>query len=270
MTHQGKGMIVFAAFMAPLSFANEAIAQHSIDYYQSRTTAFTYTSNDGKTLPYRLFVPENYDARRGYPLVLALHGSGERGNDNKSHLEDYLAGWTDSTIQRNHPAFILMPQCPRNQQWVNTPWGRGGYSTERIGISNSLALAKQILDKVRGEYSIDPDRIYVMGASMGGYGTWDIVVRFPGEFAAAVPVCGAGDPTAAGRLTNLPIWAFHGDDDTVVPFSGSKDMVDAIRRAGGMRVKFTVYPGVDHGSYDMAWREPGLLDWLFSQARKAR
>ena len=130
-----------------------------------------------------------------------------------------------------------------------------------------MQLVKEIFDQVLREQSVDRNRVYVMGASMGGYATWNFVMRFPELVAAAVPVCGAGDPALAEKIKQIPIWAFHGDQDDAVPPSGSHDMVDALTKAGSSKIKLTIYPGVRHESYVKAWREPALIEWLFNQTK---
>jgi predicted peptidase len=150
---------------------------------------------------------------------------------------------------------------------VETPWGKGSYSFSAVPISTPMKLAKEVLDQVLREKSVDKSRIYVMGASMGGYGAWNFVIRYPKLVAAAIPVCGAGDPAMAKAIKKIHIWAFHGDIDDVVPSSGSMEMVAAVTKAGGTKIKLTMYPGVRHESYLKAWRNPDLVEWLFSQSK---
>jgi len=233
-------------------------------YYAQNTEGHVYTNASGKTMPYRLFVPKNRDPKKKYPLVFFLHGAGARGDDNVRHLLPWFAGWTDDAVQKEHPCFILMPQCPANQKWVNTPWKNGSYSIKNIPISTPMTLAKEIFDQVVAENPIDETRIYVVGLSMGGYGAWNFIMRYPDLVTAAVACCGAGDPSMAYRLKDLPIWAFHGDKDTIVPFEGSKDMVNAIKEEGG-EIKFTIYENFGHQAHKRAWKSKALVEWLFSQ-----
>lgn len=262
--------IMFPALLS-LSLSSVAsageIAAHSADYYAQNTTALVFTSESGRTMPYRLYLPPDYDPAQTYPLILSFHGAGERGTDNLKQLRPWVAGWMDPEVQKKHPCIILMPQCPAGQQWVDSPFGKGSYSLNTIPMSKSMLLAKELFDEIVREKSIDRSRIYVTGASMGGYATWNFVMRYPELVAAAVPYCGAGDPSRAANLIDIPIWAFHGDQDTIIPPSGSQDMVDAIRKAGGDRIKLTIYEGVQHGSYARAWKTPELVDWVFSQKK---
>jgi predicted peptidase len=134
-------------------------------------------------------------------------------------------------------------------------------------MSKELALVVQILDSVAKQFSIDSSRVYVTGQSMGGYGTWDVILRYPGKFAAAIPVCGAGDPTQAKLIADLPVWAFHGDKDHTVPVKGSRQMLAALKAAGS-GARYTEYPGVGHDSWRKAWSEEELIPWLFQQQNK--
>ncbi|MFA5043316.1 MAG: dienelactone hydrolase family protein [Kiritimatiellia bacterium] len=245
----------------------EKIDEHDREYYAKNAEAHVYKDESEQTMPYRLFIPRGYNPRNRYPLVLSLHGAGERGHDNLKQLVPWVAGWMTEEVQSKHPCLILMPQCPADQQWVDTPWAKGSYAYLKIPVSKPMKLARMILDKVIQDKSVDRSRIYVMGASMGGYGAWDFVMRCPELVAAAVPVCGGGDPAMAHVIREVPIWAFHGDKDTTVPTSGSQDMADAIKEAGGTRIKLTLYEGVGHGSYLKAWREKKLVEWIFNQAR---
>jgi predicted peptidase len=158
-----------------------------------------------------------------------------------------------------------MPQCPNKQQWVNVPWKEGSYRFKDIPVSDPMKLAKEIFDKVVQEYSVDKKRVYVMGMSMGGYGTWNFVMRYPKIIAAAVPICGAGDPSMAKKIKRIPIWAFHGDKDPTVPLAGSTEMIESLTRFKKHKARFTIYKDVGHNSYELAWKNPSLVDWLFSQ-----
>jgi predicted peptidase len=232
--------------------------------------AKTFAAPDKKTLPYRLLRPDGVEAGKKYPLVLVLHGAGERGTDNAKQL---IHVWEKGTGPLGRPefkaakAFALLPQCPDGRQWVNVPWGKGSYTSPEI--SEPLDLALKLTDAAIKEHPIDPDRVYVMGLSMGGYGTFDAVQRRPELFAAAVPVCGAMDVSKAKAVSGVAVWAFHGDKDTVVPPSGSREAVAALKAAGG-NPRYTEYPGVGHNSWSPAFRERELWTWLFAQKRGGR
>ena len=230
-----------------------------------------YHSPKGQTLPYRLQGPSSIKPGAKYPLVLLLHGAGERGKDNHKQLVWFWNKNGPSLLTRPElaeaHAFTVSPQCPEGKQWVNAPWEKGSYKTPEI--SEPLQLALDLVDSLMKELPIDPDRVYVMGLSMGGFGTFDAIQRRPDLFAAAAPVCGAGDPTKAAAIAHIPIWVFHGEKDTVVPPTGSREMVAALKAAGG-HPRYTEYPGVGHNSWVPAFAEKELWSWMFAQKRAAK
>ncbi len=224
----------------------------------------------GKALVYRLFVPRSYQAAKKYPLMLTLHGAGERGSDGSSQLmHDFNRMWAEDPVQSAHPCFVVAPQCPEDGQWVDTPWADGSYHLDKVNISGPMAAVVAILESLQKEFHIDPDRVYLSGISMGGFGTWFLAMTFPNRFAAAVPVCGGADPRKASLIAKLPIWTFHSEDDAVVPVAGTREMVAALKAAGSA-VKYTEYPkalGYNHRSWIPAGRTPELVPWIFQQAR---
>jgi predicted peptidase len=224
----------------------------------------------GGTLAYRLLTPDGYDPKADatYPLVLFLHGAGERGTDNVAQLK-WGGVQLATQLQAAAKCFVVAPQCPPGKQWVNTPWAKGSYSTAAVPAGDELTMAIEAVEAATTEFKIDRGRVYVMGLSMGGYGTWDAIARRPDLFAAAVPICGAGDPAAADKLKPLAIWVFHGGADTVVPTQGSRDMAAAMQKAGAAEptFKYTEFPGVGHNAWTKAWETPGLWEWLVAQRR---
>jgi predicted peptidase len=242
----------------------------------------TYTENPGgMKMTYYLHVPTDYDPEQSYPLVLLLHGGGESANPNATPEQNstlilsnyYVQQWISSTVQERWSAFILIPQVVAPARWVNVPASTGSY-TMSAQPSDSLRMAKEITDMVQLKYQgIDPHRLYVTGLSMGGYGTWEAIERWPDYFAAAAPLSGAGDPSKAASLAHLPIWAFHGAQDTVVPVSGSRDMIQAILRAGG-HARYTEYPNDGHDLWGpnkvyTPATNPAFFVWLFAQKQPA-
>ncbi len=200
-----------------------------------------------------------------YPLILFLHGAGERGSDNESqtlHIRDLFLNIKN---QRKYPAFVIAPQCPLNEQWVNLNWTKTGHSMPEA-CSKTLMLTIKLLDEIVKENSIDTTRIYVIGVSMGGYGAWDVISRFPEKFAAAIPICGGGDSTKAINYRDIPIWAFHGSADKVVPVENTRNLINAVKIAGGYP-KYTEYVNVGHGCWFKAFKEGDLLEWLFIQKK---
>jgi len=218
---------------------------------------------------YRLLRPLRIEPDRRYPAVLFLHGAGERGSDNAAQLE-YLPTWlAEPALRERHACFLVAPQCRTDHRWVEVDWGDPRSVSQPAEPAVDLVAAVAALDAVVGAEPVDPDRILLTGLSMGGYGTWDLAARFPDRFAAILPICGGGDGATAPRLTTLPIWAFHGTDDRVVPVTRTRAMVAAIRAAGGSP-KYTEFSGVGHDSWTPAYRDPEVLDWLFAQRRRRR
>jgi predicted peptidase len=215
-----------------------------------------------KSMPYRLFVPPNYDRTKKYPLVLWLHGAGGRGDDNKKQItEGNTLGatiWTRAENQANNPTFVLAPQCPPGEWWANN-------NTE-MRPSRQLEMVVELLAELQKQYSIDANRLYVGGQSMGGYGTWSIITEYPEMFAAAIPICGGGNVSKAEKMTRTAIWAFHGDIDQAVKVERSREIIAAIKKAGG-NPKYTEYKGVGHNSWINAFAEPDIVTWLFAQSR---
>lgn len=232
--------------------------------FQSRTIA-----KDSHALRYRLFVPQDYDASKSYPVILYLHGAGERGRDDTMHLvrsAEILHRFVSDSVQLRHPCFVVAPQCPWPEQWVAWDWTLGSYSTDAIGEHWPLTLALESLELLQKEFSLDSTRVYVVGLSMGGYGVWDALVRHPEKFAGAIAVCGGGDTSKAQIIRSIPVWAFHGTNDDVVPVKASREMVRALENVGS-NIQYIEYPGVSHISWPLVAREPALADWLFAQVR---
>lgn len=225
-----------------------------------------YKSSDGLALPYRLLKPKDYDPNKRYPLVVFLHGAGERGDDNQSQLKWGVGLFGEPANRDKFPCFVVAPQCPAGKQWVNVPWGDDS-EVQPVEPSESMRLAMGLVDSVQKQYGIDDKRLYITGMSMGGFGTWDAITRWPDRFAAAVPVCGGGDNKQAAKIAHLPLWAFHGALDTVVKTHRSRDMIAAMKEAGG-NPKYTEYPAVGHDSWARAYVDPEFLPWLFAQSRK--
>ena len=231
------------------------------DEYEART----FAGPDGATLPYRLLVPKNYDKAQKYPLVLFLHGAGERGTDNNAQLRHGAPLFLKPEVREKFACFVVAPQCPNDQTWspVKGWTGPNAFSDEPAA---PMKLALGALDALLKEFSIDTDRLYVTGLSMGGYGTWDAITRAPGRWAAAAPICGGGDATRIAAAKAVPVWAFHGLNDPTVPVVRSREMIDALRAASGTPL-YSEYPYTSHDSWSIAYGEPELLPWMFAQRR---
>jgi predicted peptidase len=221
--------------------------------------------NNGK-LNYRFYRPDHLDQGRKYPLVIFLHGSGERGDDNEKQLANGINLFSDSISQSEFACYILAPQCPEKQRWVEVDWKLPNH-IQPVEPSKPFYLLNKLIDSLTKEPGIDKLRIYITGLSMGGFGVWDLITRFPEKFAAAIPICGGGDETKALQIKDVPVWAFHGATDKAVMVERSRNMVEAVRKTGG-NIRYTEYPQIGHACWNEAYAEKGLLEWLFSQKKK--
>ncbi len=231
----------------------------------------TFVASDGTTLTYRLYMPFDYDSTREYPILTFLHGAGERGSDGSKHLCHVIKDLFNQDNAQLYKTIILIPQCPENQQWVDTPWANGGYRVSAVPESNENKAVLEILDSLEASYSINKSRLYLAGISMGGFGVWDLMMRHDERFAAMLAICGGADTTRAERLKDKPIYAVHCSNDNTVPYSGTADMVQAILDRGGENIHFST-PNlegtgyVNHvGAWQYAARNPQILSWLLSQ-----
>jgi predicted peptidase len=225
------------------------------------------------TLNLRILTPVSYSPKKKYPVVLFLHGAGERGDDNEAQLTWGADFFLDSTNRAKFPAIVIFPQCPKDSAWSELKFtaskdSLGGLAIRTDKPSNTTQkLVLSFMDTLLAHGAVDRARVYVGGLSMGGFGTFELLWRRPELFAAAFPICGGGDPaTVAMYRKKLPIWIFHGDADPVVPILYSRRMFHALKAAGA-KVTMTEYPGVGHDSWKNAFAEPGLLPWLFAQKK---
>ena len=261
----GTTAVVVGAPMSAKDVAAVAARKYVADYYEART----FTGSEGDTIPYRLFVPENYDPKKKYPVILFHHGGGGTGNDNRQNLEGALVKeWILPEAQAKNPCLIVVPQIP----------GKKTKTSESLkaaagAMKLHIRTIHEILDSLEEEFSIDTSREYVTGLSFGGECTWMSMIERPDRFAAAVPICATGlmvemdAPDRGTTFAQFPLWIFHGDADNVVPVDTSRKMVKALREAGG-DPRYTEYPEVGHDSWDQAYRDPELNEWLFAQSRK--
>ena len=226
-------------------------------------------SYDTTTINYRFYKPAILNETEKVPLILTLHGAGERGDDNEKQIawHSLATGWVDSSSQSKHPCFVVSPQCPENNRWVDNTWKTSVVTQDSIKISNELLTVINLVENIIKEYPVDPDRVYITGLSMGGFGTWDLITRYPDKFAAAIPMSGAGDPSKAELIKHIPIWVFHGALDKAVPVEGSRNMVKALQECGG-NVIYTELPDKGHVMWKEQYENPLLHDWLFSKSRE--
>lgn len=195
---------------------------------------------------YLLYIPDEVPESGAYPLLLFLHGAGERGDDLEMVKKHGPPSLVDA--QKDFPFVLVSPQCPRNSWW------------------DSRELLR-LLDQVESKVPIDPDRVYVTGLSMGGFGTWALAMEAPRRFAAIMPICGGGDLERVERIKHIPVWVFHGAKDPVVPVQRSDDMVNALKELGA-DVKYTRYPEANHDSWTETYANPEVYEWILSHKRK--
>ncbi len=233
----------------------------------------TFTDAEGNVLPYRLLYPENYDASKKYPVLLFLHGAGERGSDNEAQLTHGAKLFLKPGNRSSFPAIVVFPQCPAGNSWSSALTRVNRQTGERIFDYNTppswpLTSAASIVQDLVKQGIADPKRISISGLSMGGFGTFEMVYRYPQLFAAAAPICGGGDVNAYDkRVSKIPFWIFHGSEDAVVKPEFSRDMVAKLKQLKA-EVRYTEYPGVNHNSWDNAFAEPDYLQWLFGKTKK--
>jgi predicted peptidase len=231
---------------------------------RERFEARTFSDGEFK-LPYRLLKPIDYDPQQKYPLVIFLHGAGERGDDNQKQLVHGMNDFASDEVMAKYPAFVMAPQCHEGRKWSEVDWSAKSSKLPEQ-ISPALATTLKAAEALQKEFAIDANRVSITGLSMGGYGAWDALSRRPEMFAAAAIICGGGDPAYAAKMKDVPIWVFHGDDDKAVPVGRSREMVEALKAAGATP-KYTEYPGVGHNSWARTYADPALYEWLFAQSR---
>ncbi len=260
-----KQKIIFIAcflFVTIVSFSQNK------DLFQKKV--FVY---EGKELPYRILYPENYDHSKKYPLIMFLHGSGERGTDNELQLVHGASLFLKEENRKQFPAIVIFPQCPANSFWATVKM-----DTTKLPLQLQfdytatpnwpLIAANELVKQIATTEAVDKRRIYIGGLSMGGMGTFESVFRYPDLYAAALPICGGGNTELYDeRVKRTNFWVFHGASDAVVNVKLSRDMVNRLKEKG-IRVTYSEYPGVNHNSWDNAFAEPDFLKWMFQQKRK--
>jgi predicted peptidase len=206
---------------------------------------------DGKEAKYVLFVPHEYDGKKAVPVILFLHGAGETGTDGQKQARVGLGKFVRAH-EKTFPFIVIFPQSQKRS------WGADSDDGKR-------ALA--ILDEVQKDFTTDPKRLYLTGLSMGGFGTWSMAAKYPDKWSAIVPICGGGNTKSGDKIKDIPCWCFHGADDPRVNVAKSREMIDAMKAAGG-HPKYTEFPGVKHESWDKAYATPGLFVWMLEQKLK--
>jgi len=227
-----------------------------------------YTNAAGEIVRYRLAAPQFPDAGRKYPLILFLHGSGECGTDNQKQVKVGLPALVGTLLRRKaaEPVLLVAPQCTMTNGWVRRLAMHESFTADP-GHAPALAQALELVRHLVAERQADPDRLYITGLSYGGFGTWDAIQREPELFAAAIPICGGGDVRRVGALRRLPIWVFHGSADKNVPVACSRRMVEALKRSGNRKVRYTEYEEAGHAVWDRVYGDDEVLAWLLQQTR---
>lgn len=233
----------------------------------------SYTSSVGLELPYRILYPENYDKNKKYPVILFLHGAGERGNDNEKQLVHGAKLFLQEENRKKYPAIVLFPQCAEDSYWSNVTVDRSknpftltfDYTKP---ATSALTAAIELVKKVIKEEGGDASRMYITGLSMGGMGTFEAVYRYPDLFIAATPVCGGGDDVHYDdRVKKVAFRIYHGDVDAVVDVKESRKMNEKLVSLG-IPTSYKEYPGVNHNSWDNAFAEPDFISWFFKYKKK--
>ena len=270
-----KKKLLFILVMAlTLSIGAPAVASAaSFPDVQTIFDKKVFEASDGYKLNYRIYLPEDYSADKEYPLLLFFHGAGEKGNDNESQLKTGVQNMFSYSIGKVADSIVIAPQCPLldpdTAKWVNVPnWVDGcNYSTDEIAESQQMKAVVELLDHIRENYSTDESRWYVTGLSMGGFATWDMIVRHPELWAAAVPVCGGGDYRKAEVIKDMPIWTFHGDQDPTVPYTGTEKIVESLKAAGSTTIKYNKLEGQRHDIWSGVYANTIMWNWMYSQQK---
>lgn len=252
-----------------LCFLSLMISGTSFAAAEDNFIAVVHT-NGGEYLPYRLFMPDGWKTEKNpLPLVLFLHGAGKRGNDNIKPTSSHVDGLISITKSGKYKAFLLAPQCAKDKRWAEISWQVPAY-TNPVPISSTMKMVFTVLDGVIKKYNIDTNRIYVTGLSMGGFGTFDIIYRRPDMFAAAAPLSGGGATATAKKIAHIPLWAFHGTKDKAVSVNLTREMIKAMKKAGG-NPKYTELKGQGH----VIWKpiydgktDKKFYQWFFSREKK--
>jgi predicted peptidase len=228
--------------------------------------ALEWKAKDGTVVRYRWSAPEKIEAGKTYPLVLFLHGAGERGTDNTAQLKHGVQAILKDAEKLGQPIFLIAPQCPPGRWWSPASLETGTL-TEADKPNALLDAVLDLTKETEKKFPVDPKRFYVTGISMGGFATWDVLGRVPKRIAAAIPICGGGDPELVKRYDDIPIWTFHGEADPTVPVRTTQMMIAALEKAGG-KPKVTYYPDVLHDSWTQTYDNVEVIRWLFEQRQK--
>lgn len=224
------------------------------------------------SLPYRIMYPVNYDVKKTYPLIVYLHGAGLRGNDNELQLTESGRFFLNDSIRNKYPAIVIFPQCPSDSMWFRIPPSPPfdttvavNHKMNTLSLSTPELLVKLLMDSLAEHKVADIKRLYLGGCSLGGFGTYDLVIHYPDYFAAAFPVCGqANAELYPKKAKNVPVWIFHGAMDNVINIWPDRSIIKALQQSGAKNARYTEYPEGKHNIEANVFAEPGLFPWLFS------
>lgn len=250
------------------AFASQAQIDDTTNFHLYQKKLFI---QGGDTLRYRVLYPLQYDGSKPAPLLVFLHGSGERGSDNEKQLWHGGALFVKDSVRRANPAIVIFPQCPADSAWSafdrSVPRGDSFYLSLNLSsrLSTPERLVKALTDSLALHNIADSRRLYLGGLSLGGFGTYDLLIKYPNYFAAAIPICGMTNvPLYAQRAAAVPVWIFHGSEDKAVSPVPNRLLYATLQQQGAP-VQYTEYEGVGHNSWDNAFAEPRLLPWLLAQ-----
>ena len=241
-----------------------AFASHAQSAFEKKS----FETKEGQVLPYQILLPKDYKPGKKYPLLVVLHGAGERGTDNEAQMKYGKSVFFFFLNRINFQAIVIFPQCPKESYWSSVKINRSTVPTTFIfDYSAPINWPLQAVIDLVKSVKHDKSRTYIMGLSMGGMGTMEAVSRYPKMFAAANPICGGADLSYVSKYAKrVPLWVHHGDADIVVPVRHSRELVKAIQDQG-VEIKYSEYAGVNHNSWDNAFKQPELLSWIFSHRK---
>lgn len=244
----------------------DPVITEDVNFFQGQR-AEIFSASNGYRIPYRIYVPLDYDEKYAYPVIVFFHGLGSGGIDNSQHLYSWMIVDSFKENSALTQAIIISPQSP-DDCWVD--YGLCGYSMDEVEYTNSMDGVIELLDHINATYSTNLNRQYVLGSSAGGFATWYAISKYPEKFTAAAPCCGGGDPNYAYLLKDMYIHVYHDVTDDTIPVIGSRRMVDAILGVGSEKLEYTETNGYGHDPWGGLDREGKLdvIDWLFSKVKE--
>lgn len=263
-------LCAIVTFFSTFGAAEMRAAEDAVDpvtVFEEKSIRFTGEEYKDETFQYRLMKPPKVEKGKQYPLVIFLHGAGERGQDNKLQLLYFPTQMAQPAWREKFPCYLLAPQCRNDKRWVEVDWSSPNDPTTPETPGAQLKAVMKMIETTLAEEQVDRSRIYLTGLSMGGFGSFDLAIRKPEWFAAVAPICGGADTSKISAIKDIPTWIIHGDKDSVVPVERSHSAVAALKAAGSAP-KYQELPGVDHNSWTPGYRdENGVIPWMFQQKK---